>query len=148
VQNNDATLLALLSHYAEAGKKCPTNFELARTLKITSRAVAMRLNRLIIFGHISIAKYPNLRVVTIAATGKSTRPPAPPKARKSAEADKKSGAEYRAELAEAALKEKRNLPDRIARDQAALHKDRLYWLERANEQARRPQRDIYGEMVA
>ena len=69
----DARTLRILGEIADQNEPCPTLMGLSHMIDISPAGVNDALNRLSCEGHISMDVYHSFRVVTITATGKSTR---------------------------------------------------------------------------
>jgi hypothetical protein len=136
-----AGLYALLVQAADAGEKCPTNGVLGAALGYTQRQIGDRLRYLVEDGFIRITYCDRgWRVVHILSSCNSTADrPAPVVTPRGSR---------RMNGVNAALEDNMTLAERVARDQAALHAERLRALETAQVQSRRRVRDIYWEMSA
>lgn len=72
----DRNVLALLQASAEAGEACPSNEAIAEAVGFNSVAAPPGvLSRLERRGFIRVGRFQRSRIVTIVATGQSTRPP-------------------------------------------------------------------------
>lgn len=67
-------IYAMLANAAERGDTCPTNSIMSVAAGLNCSGVVARMNKLLAAGHITVERTRRSRVVTITATGKSTRP--------------------------------------------------------------------------